>query len=122
MVALRGAVAILFGILASAWPGITVGVLVAFFGAYALVDGVFAIVEAFQGQDTDRWWHVAEGVLSVLSGLLLIVRPRDSAIALVVVIGIYAIIFGVSLIAFAFRLRGLHEHPGPSGQGQMAAV
>lgn len=169
MLALRGVFAILFGLLAIIWPDLTVGVLVAFFGAYALVDGVFAIAAALRGADNDRWVHVAEGVLgilvgviawlypgltalsllyfiaawalitgvieivaairlrrqisnewllilagvlSVLFGILLIFRPRDSALALVTVIGIYAILFGVTLIGLALRLRGSRGEAG----------
>jgi len=50
-VLLRGVLAILFGILAFAWPGITLEVLVLFFGAYALVDGVFALIAGLSNRD-----------------------------------------------------------------------
>ena len=58
MLALRGVAAILFGIVAIATPDITVGVFLAFFGAFAFVDGVFSIGAAFGGESTDRWWYI----------------------------------------------------------------
>ena len=70
-VALRGVAAILFGVLALVWPGITVFALVIVFGAYALVDGAFTLLAA----------------LSVLFGVLLVVWPAAGVLTLVVLIG-----------------------------------
>ena len=126
-VALRGVAAIVFGILAISWPDFTVGVLVAFFGAYALVDGIFAIIAAWalvtgvfeviaairlRRQLTNEWFLILSGVLSVLFGILLLFRPRESALALVTVIGIYAIVFGAMLLGLAWRLRGMRRDGG----------
>src|SRR4051812_14323316 len=69
--ALRGVVAIVFGVLAFIWPGLTLTVLILLFGAYMLVDGIFAIVAALRAERHDtRWWLlVAEGALGVLAGV-----------------------------------------------------
>lgn len=167
--ALRGLCAILFGILAFIWPGITLGALVLLFGAYALLDGILSIVAAIfkrEGSGTPgwalvlvgilgivagilafvwpgitalillyliafwaivsgifeiiaaiklrkeiegEWWLVLSGILAVVFGLLLIARPGAGAIAVVWLIGGYALLFGIFLVALAFKLKGIRE-------------
>jgi len=161
---LRGLFAVLFGIMALAWPGITLGALVLLYGAYALADGVFAIAAVMAGRTGGRpWWSLLveglvgiavgimtfawpgitalvllyliaawavvtgifeiiaaielreeirgewllalSGILSILFGLALVIWPGAGAVALVWVIGAYAIAFGALLIALGFRLR-----------------
>jgi uncharacterized membrane protein HdeD (DUF308 family) len=160
---LRGIAAIIFGVLAFVWPGITLVTLVLFWGAFVMVDGVLALANAIMGGNMgSRWWLaligvlglivglltfaapgvtalvllwfiatwaivlgvfqiigairlrkeidnewtlVLGGVVSVLFGLILLVRPGAGAVALIWVIGAYAIVFGVLLVAFAFRLK-----------------
>ncbi|HEY3010359.1 MAG TPA: HdeD family acid-resistance protein [Micromonosporaceae bacterium] len=169
MVALRGAVAVLFGLVALIWPDVTLLALIVLFGAYALVDGVFALFAAFgpnaegrrfwlavQGiagiaigvitfawpgvttlvllaliaawaivtgilqiiaairlrrEMRNEWLLALGGVLSVLVGILLAVWPSSGALALVLLIGAYAVVFGVVLIALGLRLR---RQGGPS--------
>ena len=65
---IRGIAAVLFGLAALLWPGPTLYVLIIFFGAYALVDGVFAIVAGIRGTGRRRWLLLAEGVLGVVVG------------------------------------------------------
>jgi uncharacterized membrane protein HdeD (DUF308 family) len=105
MVLLRGVAAILFGIAAIAWPDLAVGVFVALFGAYALVDGIFAIVAAFQGEEQDRLWHVAQGALGIIVGLVAWVYPDLTAVSLLYFIGAWALITGVLQTVAAIRLR-----------------
>ena len=69
VIALRGLVAVLFGVLAFAWPGMTLAVLVLLFGAYAVVDGVLGILAAVRGDTDHRLAMLVEGVLGVLAGL-----------------------------------------------------
>ena len=161
---LRGLFAVLFGIIALAWPGITLGALVLLYGAYALADGVFAIASVMAGRTWGRpWWSLLveglvgiavgimtfawpgltalvllyliaswafvtgifeivaairlreeirgewllalSGILSVLFGVALVIWPGAGALALIWVIGAYAIAFGVLMIALGFRLR-----------------
>lgn len=162
---LRGALAVLFGILTFAWPGLTLLTLVILYGAFAFADGVVAIVAAIKGgSPAPRWWLallgifgiaagiltvlwpqitglillffiagwaiatgilqivgaislrkeiegewllIASGALSVLFGLMLVAWPGAGALALAFTIGSFAIIYGVLLIAFSFRLKGL---------------
>jgi uncharacterized membrane protein HdeD (DUF308 family) len=105
--ALRGAIAILFGLAALLRPGIALEALILLFGAYALVDGVFSIVGVFGGtrSGTPRWLLLIEGVASVLTGLIAFFLPGLTAILLLYLIAAWAIVTGISEIAMAIRLR-----------------
>src|SRR5439155_14286490 len=107
VVALRGVAAILFGILAFIWPGLTVAALVLLFGAYALVDGVFAIVGAFQHRhEHDRWWVLLlEGIAGIIAGVLTFIYPGVTALVLLYFIAAWAIVTGIIEIVAAIRLR-----------------
>ena len=106
-ISLRGAIAILFGLAALLRPGIALAALILLFGAYALVDGVFAIVGVFGGtrSGTPRWLLFIEGVVSILAGLIAFILPGLTAIALLYLIAAWAIITGIAEISTAIRLR-----------------
>ena len=82
--ALRGVIAILFGLAALLRPDIALEALIVLFGAYALVDGVFAIVGVFGGTrgGTPRWLLIVEGIAGILVGLIAFVLPGLTAILL----------------------------------------
>lgn len=105
--AIRGVIAILFGLAAFLRPGIALGALILLFGAYALVDGAFAIVGIFGGtrSGTPRWLLLLEGVVGILAGIIAFVYPGLTAIALLYVIAAWAIVTGVLEILTAIRLR-----------------
>jgi uncharacterized membrane protein HdeD (DUF308 family) len=105
--ALRGAIAILFGLAALVRPDIALEALILLFGAYALVDGAFAIVGVFGGTrgGTPRWLLLLEGVVSILAGLIAFVFPGLTAIALLYLVAAWAVITGLAEIATAIRLR-----------------
>jgi uncharacterized membrane protein HdeD (DUF308 family) len=105
--ALRGIIAILFGLAALLRPGIALAALILLFGAYALVDGVFAVVGVFRGTrgGTPRWLLLLEGVVSILAGIIAFIFPGLTAIALLYLVAAWAVITGLAEIATAIRLR-----------------
>lgn len=169
MLALRGALALLFGLMALAWTGVTLAALILLFGVYALVDGVSTGATAVAHRHMDRnwwlfllagvagaiagvlafllpsvtavvlvyliaarflivggmevaaaialrreisgeWFLILNGSLAVLLAIVLFVAPGAGALALVQVIGIFAILIGILLLVLAFRVRGwTHE-------------
>lgn len=107
-VVLRGAMGIVFGLLALIWPDVTVLVLVVLFGAYALVDGVIALMAAIGGGRTSsgsRGWLAVEGVAGVVLGILTFVWPGVTALVLLWLIAAWALVTGVLEIMAAVRLR-----------------
>jgi uncharacterized membrane protein HdeD (DUF308 family) len=161
---IRGIAAVIFGILAILWPGAAIFAIGVLFGAYAFVDGVFAIIAAVRAAEShERWWPfviegiiglviaaitfydvsvtiaalfftiaawafltgiieivaaiqlrktitneawlILGGILSILFAVLMVWRPIAGAVAIIWIIGIYAIIFGIMMIAFSLRLR-----------------
>ena len=107
VLALRGLVAIFFGLAALFWPGLILAVLIVFFGAYALVDGILAIVAAFRssGGGMRRRLLLIEGVVGILFGLFALFWPNHTALALVYIIALWAILSGIARIVMALMLR-----------------
>ena len=104
---LRGIAAIVFGLLAFAWPGLTLVTLVLFYGAFALVDGVIALVAAFSGgaKPLPTWWLVIVGLLGIAAGIVTFVMPGITALLLIIFIGAWALVHGVFEIIGAIQLR-----------------
>jgi uncharacterized membrane protein HdeD (DUF308 family) len=102
----RGVVAVLFGILVVAWPGVTVLALVFLFGIYAIIDGVTNIGHYLSRRKRRRSaWQLVGGIISVLAGVIAMVWPGITALSLALVIGVWAVILGVSQIALAFEIK-----------------
>lgn len=106
-VALRGLIAVLFGVVAIVWPGITLGALVLLFGAFALVDGVFTVIAAIRRVgEYARWWMLLiEGLVGIGAGIIAIVWPGLTTLALLYIIAFWAILTGAFEIIAAIRLR-----------------
>jgi uncharacterized membrane protein HdeD (DUF308 family) len=164
--ALQGAAALVFGVLTLIWPGTSLGIMIALFGAFALITGVTLVIGSFNAarrrlhwgsllaagildvviglvtwfwpgltalavlylvvawalvtgilyiigslgfsdEIPHAWLLTLTGVLSVALAVVLAFDPRDGILSLVWVVGIYAIIGGISGLVFAFRLRGV---------------
>ena len=104
---LRGLAAIAFGVLAFVWPQITLTALVFLWGAYALVDGAFAIAAGVKSHgENKRWWVLLlEGILGVAAGLAAFLVPGITALALLILIAAWAMVTGAFEIAAAIQLR-----------------
>ncbi|WP_444915288.1 HdeD family acid-resistance protein [Microbulbifer sp. EKSA008] len=102
-----GLISLAAGIVTFIFPQVTALVLVIFIGAWALVRGIFEIVGAvrLRKEIDNEWLLIAIGVLSVIFGIAILVSPGAGALALLWVIGAYAIILGLPLIWLSFRLR-----------------
>lgn len=109
--ALIGIFGIAAGILTVLWPGITALVLLLFIAGWAIATGVMQIVGAIKlrNEIEGEWLLIASGVLSVAFGVLLAAWPGAGAIAMVLVIGSFAIMYGVLLVAFGLKLRKLAD-------------
>jgi uncharacterized membrane protein HdeD (DUF308 family) len=120
---LRGLISILFGVLAFVWPGITLASLVLVFGAFAFADGVFALVGALRGGGREHWWLlILEGLVGIGIGIITVVSPGITALALLFYIAIWAIATGVLEIGSAIALRKEIEHEWLLGLSGLASV
>jgi uncharacterized membrane protein HdeD (DUF308 family) len=112
--ALRGALAAVLGIVFLIWPGITVGVAVALFAIYCFADAISNVVELFRAEESTghRMLLVLIAVVDVAAGVVAVAYPSITAEALVVVIGVWAIVTGSMELAGAWQLRGAHSGTG----------
>lgn len=104
---IRGLAAILFGALTLVMPGMSLLVLIMLWAAYAVVDGVFALVLAVRRTRTGRsWgWLLFEGLAGIAAGVVAVLWPDITAMALLYVIAAWAILTGIAEIAVALQLR-----------------
>ncbi len=107
--AVRGVLALLFGLAAIFWPGLTIAVLIAVFGVFVLVDGLMMLVVGFQARGASpNWWNlVLQGALNVVIGLVAFFAPLATALALIILVAAWAIILGVLEIVAAVRLKNV---------------
>jgi uncharacterized membrane protein HdeD (DUF308 family) len=103
----RGLVALILGMVAFVWPGITLAALVILFGAYALIDGVVSFAGAWKASRAHERWGVLvlEGMAGIVASAVAILWPGITAFALVIVIAAWALLTGAFEIAAAIRLR-----------------
>ena len=107
LVALRGIVAILFGVLTIFYPAITLATLILLFGAYAFVDGIFMALAAIANRHGEPRWValLIGGLLGVAAGLVTLFMPGITAVVLVSLVAAWAILTGIAEIVAAIRLR-----------------
>lgn len=106
LILLRGILAVLFGLLTFAWPGLTLFTLVIFYGVFALIDGIFALIAAVtSGAPAPRWWLALVGLLGIGAGIATLMWPDVTGLVLLYLIAGWAIASGVFQIVGAIRLR-----------------
>src|ERR1700726_4155306 len=108
---IEGVIGIIAGILTFAWPAITAIALLYVIAFWAMFTGIFEIVAGIRLRKviSNEWLLLVLGAVSLLFGLLILFAPGAGALAIVLWIGAYALVFGIFLLALAFRLRG-HRH------------
>ena len=105
MLGLHGLASVVFGVMVLAWPDISVYALTIVFGAYTLATGSVELGTSFTAQGKDeRGWLVLRGLLGITVGVLVFAWPGISALALLYVIGVYAVALGILCVGASFRL------------------
>lgn len=107
MMVLDGLVRIGAGVIAIIWPGLTSLTLVIIIATWAVVTGIIEVVMAIRlhKEIENEWVMGLSGLLSVLLGVVLFARPGVGALAGILLIGFYAILFGILLIVFALKMQ-----------------
>ncbi|HEY7618540.1 MAG TPA: DUF308 domain-containing protein [Solirubrobacteraceae bacterium] len=117
MLAILGVVSLIAGVLAIAYPDITLLAIGVIFGIYLLLAGIFELVNAIVGDAESRALAAIVGVVGLVAGLVCLRRPGQSLLALVVVLGIYLIVVGAASLV---RAIGDSEHRGWAILGALA--
>jgi uncharacterized membrane protein HdeD (DUF308 family) len=107
---IRGIVAIALGVLAFVSPGATLVALIAVFAAFAIFDGILAIAAGISVDGSPRWMFILGGILGIVIGVLTINRPDITAVALVLLVGVWAIATGVAEAVAAYSFRDVLEN------------
>jgi uncharacterized membrane protein HdeD (DUF308 family) len=118
----EGLLDIATGVVAFLWPGLTVVAFVWLIAAWAIVSGGLMTAAGFRlNIEHGRWWLVLGGLLSIAYGVLLIITPLIGAVVFTWWLGAYALVFGVALVIFSFKLRSRqHERVSPTAVGTAA--
>jgi uncharacterized membrane protein HdeD (DUF308 family) len=107
--ALRGLVALIFGIIAVRYPSAAAGSFVIIFAVFAFADAILELITANAvGKMGMRWgWYVVAAIVSAAAGVIALLYPRITFVALVLLIGARAIVTGVLEAAAAISWRGI---------------
>lgn len=104
----QGVISVIAGVLAFAWPGVTVLAILFVIAFWSIVNGIAEVSEslAMRRNGSSTWgWMLAAGILSVVFGILLVVQPGAGLVTLLWIAGIWALVFGMVVVVWAFRLR-----------------
>ena len=102
---IRGIFIIILGVLAFIWPGITIAVLMIFFGAFVLVDGIFAVVVAVTKRHRHWGLTLAGGIAGIVLGILVFMAPLIAGLVMLYLIAAWLVIIGIIRIFTAIRSR-----------------
>ena len=110
-IVLRGVLALAFGVVAFLWPGVTLATLIVLFGGYAVADGLVSVILGIKDYGNhERWWAtLIGGFVSMTAGIITLMMPGQTAIALLILIAIWAMLHGVLDVIAAIRLRHVIE-------------
>lgn len=124
MLVLRGVLAIIFGLIAVIFPGIALLAFIYVFAAYAIIDGIIAIIVAIGERGfLRRWgWVLFEGILSIIAGLVAIVFPGITALVLLYIVAAWAIVTGMVEIFTAYAIRPFVSQEWPLVLAGMLSV
>lgn len=113
LAALEGVLGIVVGVATFAWPLITAVVLLYLIALWAIANGISKLLVALMPRlaSEDRWLLALNGAISLTFGVLLALFPGQGALAVVWLIGLYAIVHGLTFLTFAYRLRRWQSHP-----------
>jgi uncharacterized membrane protein HdeD (DUF308 family) len=118
----EGLLNIAVGIMAFLWPGLTIVAFVWLIAAWAIVTGGLMTAAGFRlNVNHGRWWLILGGLLSLAFGVLLIITPLIGAVVLTWWLGAYALVFGIALVIFAFKLRSRQHQPASPSTAETAA-
>lgn len=108
--AIRGVLGIVFGLIAFVLPGVTMLSLVIVFAAYAITDGVFAIIAAVRAAEQHQRWtlFLLEGVIGIVAGVAAFLWPALTVVVFVTLVAFWALLSGGFMLAAAFRLHPDH--------------
>ena len=123
-VGLRGILGIIFGLICLLTPGIALGAFVIVFAAYMFVDGVFAIISGIRAARSGESWGllILEGVVDLAAGVIAILWPAITLVALVWIVAIWAIVSGALMLAAAFSLNLDYGRGAPPTLTKIAAL
>ena len=107
---IRGILAIALGVLAFVYPAPTLAALIVVFALYAIFDGVLAVVGGFSVPGRPSWWLIAGGIAAIAVGVFTFFQPGTTAVALVLLVGIFAIVTGVAELVTAATVGQLVAH------------
>jgi uncharacterized membrane protein HdeD (DUF308 family) len=104
---LLGLIGVVAGVIALIWPYLTAVLLAVLVGCWALVTGVIEIVSAMRQRRERRRtaWLVVAGLLSVVAGVLILIWPVHGAVAVAMLLGVFATAYGVVLAGLALAVR-----------------
>jgi uncharacterized membrane protein HdeD (DUF308 family) len=107
LVVLRGVLAVIFGVTAWAWPGLTLTTLVVMVGAYVLASGMLSFAGMFFAREDGEsiWPYLLDGLLGLFTGIMVLAWPGISTLALLYLIAAWAVASGIFQIAGAIELR-----------------
>lgn len=123
VLAWRGGVSILFGLMALALPGLTLALFIVLFGAYAFIDGVLTLDASMRAPDSQgRWLFLFAAIFSIGVGLATFFWPGIALLGLVFAVGIRALVLGILEIAAAWSLRGVTTTASLYGLGGLITL